>query len=135
MCRTLPRSGYTEQPRVLTLGQVVSKGALPVRRSSGMRDEGGKVAPDIERVGGTTRGGPKDPPRPPLFLLRPAFPELRRKGRAVLALRIPRAKALGCSVWLLRAKSDNHGTEPFYPGSSGTNCQDFGELSRVATII
>jgi hypothetical protein len=92
MCRTLPRSGYTEQPRVLTLGQVVSKGALPVRRSSGMRDEGGKVAPDIERVGGTTRGGPKDPPRPPLF------PRKLSGFRADPRYTSPRAEALGCSV-------------------------------------
>ena len=42
-CRTLPRSGYTEQPRVLTLGLGGwGKGAL-------------KVAPEFERAGGTTR--------------------------------------------------------------------------------
>jgi hypothetical protein len=33
----LPRSGFTEQPRVLTLGQVSVKGAL-------------KVAPDVGRL-------------------------------------------------------------------------------------
>jgi hypothetical protein len=49
----LPRSGYAEQPRVLTLGQVASKGAL-------------KVAPDVRRGGGITREQPKNTPRPPL---------------------------------------------------------------------
>jgi hypothetical protein len=33
-CRTLPRSGYIEQPRALALGQVAIKGAM-------------KVAPDM----------------------------------------------------------------------------------------
>jgi hypothetical protein len=38
--RSLPRSGYIEQPRALALGQVAVKGAL-------------KVAPDFGRGGGT----------------------------------------------------------------------------------
>jgi hypothetical protein len=49
----LPRSGYTEQPRALALGQVVSESAL-------------KVAPDIGRAGGIRSGEAKDAPRPPL---------------------------------------------------------------------
>jgi hypothetical protein len=47
----LPRSGYTEQPRVSTLGQVASKGAP-------------KVAPHVKRDGGIIREQPKGPPRP-----------------------------------------------------------------------
>ena len=39
---TLPRSGYTKQPRALALGQVVSKSAL-------------EVAPDVRRAAGITR--------------------------------------------------------------------------------
>jgi hypothetical protein len=53
-CRTLPRSGYTEQPRVLTLGQVASRGAL-------------KAASEVGRDDEITRKQPKDAPRPPLL--------------------------------------------------------------------
>jgi hypothetical protein len=49
----LPRSGYTEQPRALALGQVVSKSAR-------------KAAPDFGHAAGITREQPKDAPRPPL---------------------------------------------------------------------
>jgi len=61
----------------LTLGQVVDemKGAL-------------KVAPDVGRAARITREEPKDAARPPLFLLRPTVPELRRTGRADFAPRI-----------------------------------------------
>ena len=45
------------------------------------------MAPDLGAGGGMAREQPKDAPRPPLFLLRPAFPELRRTGRADFALR------------------------------------------------
>jgi hypothetical protein len=47
-----------------------------------------KVAPDVGRGDGITREQPKDAPRPPLFLLRPAFPKLWRTSRADFALRI-----------------------------------------------
>ena len=63
---TLPRSGYTEQPRVLTLGQVVRKRALPVRHSFALSSEGGKVAPYVGRAGRTKREQPEDGPGPPL---------------------------------------------------------------------
>jgi hypothetical protein len=67
--RALPRSGYTEQPRVLTLGQAVNKRC----------PESGTRCWDYR---GITNEQPKDAPLPPLFLLRPTFPELRRTGRA-----------------------------------------------------
>jgi len=155
------------------------RGALPVRGSSGMRDEGGKVAPDIGRAGSKTGGEPKDPPRAPLtrhivlvlvvllvlerFVvaigagivskcssgLHPAPRGWRCFRGGARATHNPGLQpwAVLCSCFRLRpispfsyvgqvaAKSDNRGTKPFYPGSSGTNCQDFGELSRVATII
>jgi hypothetical protein len=43
----LPRSGYTEQPRALALGYAQSASDLPVRRSLGMWDEGGKVSAEV----------------------------------------------------------------------------------------
>ena len=58
------------------LGKVVCK-----RRPS-------RVAPNVGRGGGITHEQTKDVRRPPLFLLRPTFPELRRTGRADFALRM-----------------------------------------------
>ena len=46
------------------------------------------VAPDFGHGGGNYARRPKDAPPPPLFLLRPTVPELRRTDRADLALRL-----------------------------------------------
>jgi len=62
----LSREAATQNSPGLALGQLVNESALPVRRSSGMRDEGGKVAPEIRRVGGITHRELKDGSRPPL---------------------------------------------------------------------
>jgi hypothetical protein len=70
--RDQPRIGYTEQPRVLTLGKVVGKGAL-------------KVASHVEHGGGTTHESAKRTTSVATF-------------RACVLPGSPRAEALGCSV-------------------------------------
>ena len=49
--------------------------------------------------------------RPPLFLLRPTVPELRRTGRAILVFGPPRAKALGYSVRPFHRQTRNSTSE------------------------
>jgi hypothetical protein len=48
-----------------------------------------QVASDVGRAAGITREQFEDAARPPLFLLRPTFPELRRTGRADFVLGNP----------------------------------------------
>jgi hypothetical protein len=66
LCR---EAAIQNSPGALALGQLTVEGAM-------------QVAPDAGYAAEITAEEPKDAPRPPLFLLRPIFPELRRTGSA-----------------------------------------------------